>query len=322
MSGHTETDDVAPAHDGLLYSSDEELLRFVVPFLRDGIADGEAAVVVANDRTRELIEPVLDDIGPVEFVGAPTVFRRSAAAILAYHELIERALASGAQRVRLISEVDFGNTDDGKVDSIRFEAVANLALAGHPVWNVCLYDVRRTPPDLLSATAHAHPFLVTDHHRRPNPGYLFPAELLRRHSQLRPYTIEAQTPDLELHDLGTSGLSSLRRGIHAAASTSSVIPQAQIDDFLEATSEIAANSLVHGHGPVSVSVWVTQQRIVCTITDQGHGFDDPLAGFLPVPLGGMPGHGFGLWLARNLSDSLDFSVTDDGFTARLACWTN
>lgn len=322
MSGHTDTEDLAPAHDGLLYSSDEELLRFVVPFLRDGIADGEVAVVVANDRTRELLEPALADIGPIEFVEAPTVFRRSAAAVLAYHELIQGALSRGAQRVRLISEVDFGNTPDGKLENIRFEAIANVALTGHPVWNVCLYDSRRTPPELLDTTSQAHPYLVIDHHRRANPGYLFPAELLRRHSQLVPYGVEAQTPDLELLDLGTSGLSSLRRGINAAALASSVVPQAQIDDFLEAISEVATNSLVHGQGPVGVRVWVTQQRIVCTITDRGRGFDEPLAGFLPVPLSGMPGNGFGLWLARNLSDSLDFSTTDDGFTARLACWTN
>jgi anti-sigma regulatory factor (Ser/Thr protein kinase) len=317
-----EADDQVPAHDGLFYSSDEQLLRFAVPFLRDGIAHGEAVVIVANDDTRELLEPALEGLGPVEFVSPHAVFTRTATAVRAYRDLVEEALARGAQRVRAISEVNFGTTTHAQAESIRFEAVANLALAAHPLWNVCLYDVRRIPAELLTASAHAHPYLVTDDHRRPNPDYLPPVELLRRHSQIGPYTIEAQPPSLELHDLHAVGLSTLRRTIHNEATAGSVLPQDQIDDFLEAISEIASNALVHGTGQVSVRAWVTQQRLVCTITDHGSGFDDPLAGFLPAPLNGLPVHGAGLWLARNFSDSLDFSTTADGFTARIACWTN
>lgn len=317
-----EADDHAPAHDGLFYSSDQQLLRFAVPFLRDGIAHDEAVLIVANYGTRALLEPALEGLGPVEFVSPPAVFRRTATAVRAYRDLVEKALARGAQRVRAISEVDFGNTAHARAESVRFEAVANLALAAHPLWNVCFYDVRRIPAELLSASSHAHPYLVTEDHRRPNPDYVPPVELLRRHSQVGPYTIEAQRPDLEFRDLHAVGLSTVRRTIHNAASAGSVLPQGQIDDFLDAISEIASNALVHGAGPVSVRGWVTHQRLVCTITDRGSGFDDPLAGFLPAPMDGLPVHGAGLWLARNFSDSLDFSTTADAFTARIACWTN
>lgn len=77
-------------------------------------------------------------------------------------------------------------------------------------------------------------------------------------------------------------------------------------------SEIASNALMHGAGPVSVRGWITHQRLICTITDRGNGFDDPLAGFLPTPVNGLPVHGAGLWLTRNFSDSLDFSTTAEG----------
>ena len=322
MTGNAEAQEQAHAHDGLFYSSDEQLLRFVVPFLRDGVAHNEAVFIVANDATRALLGPVLEDIGPVEFISPPEVFRRTATAVRTYQELVEKAVARGAQRVRSISEVDFGNTPHGLAENLRFEAVANLALASHPLWNVCLYDLRRLPAELVSASTHAHPYLVSDDDRRPNPDYVPPADLLRRHSQIGPYTVEAQPPDLDFRDLHAVGLSALRKTIKTTASAASVLPQEQIEDFLEAVTEIAANSLVHGEAPVSIRVWVTQQRIVCTITDRGQGFDDPLAGFLPTPRNGLPVHGAGLWLARNFTDSLDFSTTEDGFTTRLACWTN
>jgi anti-sigma regulatory factor (Ser/Thr protein kinase) len=322
MNATEKTGDLAPAHDGLFYSSDQELLHVVVPFVRDAVTHNEAVLVVASDHTREVLEPVLRDIGPVEYVNPSVVFRRTATAVHTYRELVEKALGRGARRVRALNEVHFGETLHARAETIRFEAVANVGLAAHPLWHVCLYDVRRTPPDLLSASAHAHPYVVSADDRRPNPEYVPPVELLRRHSQIPPYTIEAQPPDLEFRDLSAVGLSTLRRAIQTTASAATVLPQGRIDDFIEALSEIASNSLVHGEAPVTTRVWVTQQRIVCTVTDRGNGFDDPLAGFLPASPNALPVHGSGLWLARNFSDSLDFSTSDDGFTARLACWTN
>lgn len=322
MRANAETGTPAPAHDGLFYASDEQLLQFVVPFVRDGIAHHEAVVVVAHDSTRKLLEPVLADVGPVEFVSPPQVFRRTVGAVRIYQELVQRAVERGAPRVRAISQVDFGAAGHGREENVRFEAVANLALAAQPLWNVCLYDVRRLPDELVSTSAQAHPYLVSENERWPNPDYVPPAELLRRHSQIGPYRVEAQPPDLDVRDLHAVGLSRLRKDILVTASAGSVLPQEQIDDFLEAVNEIVTNSLVHGKGPVSIRVWVTQQRIVCTVTDRGGGFDDPLAGFLPGPMNGLPVHGAGLWLARNFTDSLDFSTTENGLTARLACWTN
>jgi anti-sigma regulatory factor (Ser/Thr protein kinase) len=315
-------DGVGPAHDGFVFTSDEQLVRFAVPFLREGLERQEAAVVVVGERARQLLAPALEGVGPVVFVSPPEVFRRTPRALLAYQELVEQALADGAAGVRAVSEVDFGDNDYARTESVRFEAVANLALAQHPLWNVCLYDVRRTPAELLSTSTQAHPYLVNDQQRRRNPDFIPPAELLRRHSQVSPYRVEAEAPDLEVQDLRPVGLAGLRTAVNDAAASDSVLPAGQIDDFLEAVTEVATNALRHGEGPVHIRMWVTQQRLVMTVTDRGAGFDDPLAGFLPPLIEALPVNGSGLWLARNLSDSLDFSRTTSGFIARIACWTS
>jgi hypothetical protein len=54
-------------------------------------------------------------------------------------------------------------------------------------------------------------------------------------------------------------------------------------------------------------------RFVCEIADHGSGLDDPLAGYLPP----RPGHGAGLWVARQLTRRLDMVSTERGLTTRL-----
>jgi anti-sigma regulatory factor (Ser/Thr protein kinase) len=309
------------AHDGLYYASDDELVEFAVPFLREA-APNEAVVVIAGGPTRELLTPAVKEMDQVSLLPSTEIFTRTATAILAYQELTENAVAKGARRVRAISEVDFGSTPAGLAENLRFEAVANIALAQQPLWNVCLYDVRRRPPPVVDHTTRAHPYLVSARERQPNPRYLDPADLLRRHSQTTPYALEAGTPLVTVPDLRTTGLAGLRCTIHHAAYASSGLSSSRVDDFVEAVNELATNSCTHGRGKVSVKMWAKGHQLVCTVTDQGVGFDDPLAGFIPIPLDTMPVHGAGLWLARNFSDSLDFIQTPQGFSARVSSWSD
>ena len=66
-----------------------------------------------------------------------------------------------------------------------------------------------------------------------------------------------------------------------------------------------------------IRLWSTARQTVCTVTDAGPGFDDPLAGYLPAHGGDMSRGGMGLWLARQLCDQVTLARTPDGFTVRL-----
>jgi anti-sigma regulatory factor (Ser/Thr protein kinase) len=302
-------------HDALFVRSDEELVDFAVPFLRAGLEAHEASLVVCSPQTNALLVDALDRGHGIIFVPGAEVFRRTTRALLAYEQMVERELDRGASRVRIIGEVGFGDHPRGRAESMRFEAVANVALTRHPLWNVCVYDTRRLPRDALAFGEATHPVLIDGNERRPNEAYRDPAEMLRRAPSEGPDPIEDSPPALQVADFDRFGLATLRSAIRQVAVTRSALPLSRLEDFVEAVSELAGNAVKHGSGRVRVRLWVSVSRVVCTVTDQGEGFDDPLAGYVQP----RPGHahGMGLWLVRNLTDSLSFGRTPEGFTARV-----
>nr|BFE79221.1 hypothetical protein GCM10020093_018220 [Planobispora longispora] len=62
-------------------------------------------------------------------------------------------------------------------------------------------------------------------------------------------------------------------------------------------------------------LWADPSRLVCTIVDQGPGFDDRLLGYSP-PSGDLRG-GAGLWLARRSCDRVETFRPPGGFGVRL-----
>ena len=100
------------------------------------------------------------------------------------------------------------------------------------------------------------------------------------------------------------------------ARAGSALPLRKVEDFFLAVTEVATNALQHGRRPVRVRLWTAPGRLVCTVTDRGEGFNDPLVGYAPAPDGDHTA-GNGLWLARLLCDQLDTARDPDGFTVRL-----
>jgi anti-sigma regulatory factor (Ser/Thr protein kinase) len=92
----------------------------------------------------------------------------------------------------------------------------------------------------------------------------------------------------------------------------------QREELHLAAAEVAANAFRHGVRPVSVRMWTDGDRLVCAITDSGHSFADPLAGFRPAHGTDLGRGGMGLWLARKLWDSVDLLPGPDGLTVRLS----
>jgi anti-sigma regulatory factor (Ser/Thr protein kinase) len=94
------------------------------------------------------------------------------------------------------------------------------------------------------------------------------------------------------------------------------LPDDRVQDFLVAVTEMVANAMQHGDNRAELALWVAAAGVVCDVYDQGQGLDDPLAGFLP-PGGDDAPKGIGLWVARQLSDTLAISSGPDGTVVRL-----
>ena len=303
------------AHDALLYGSDQELLSDAVAFVRAGVDAGETTMVVCTEPTSALLRAALDGDPRVVFSTGSEVYRRTPQTILAFQQLLEREVAAGARRVRVVGEVVFGEHPASWSEWARYEAVINRAVAPYPVWGVCLYDTRRLPGQVLAAAQLTHPYLRTVGSRAANPRYLDPGEFLRRFPDAGPDPVEATRPVLEVDDL--TGLWRLRRRLLHVALAGSALASETIGEFVAAVSEVATNAMQHGRPPVRVRAWATPTRLLCTVTDQGAGIEDPFAGY--VPAHSDPARdGRGLWLARMLCDHITFRRTPEGFTVRLA----
>jgi anti-sigma regulatory factor (Ser/Thr protein kinase) len=94
-------------------------------------------------------------------------------------------------------------------------------------------------------------------------------------------------------------------------------PRDAVEDFLLAVDEMTSNAMRHGGPPVHLRLWVADDRIVCTISDRGPGWDDPFAGYGPAHGQDLSRGGMGLWLARQLCDHVDISSNGDGGGARV-----
>src|SRR6266550_8308616 len=126
-------------HEALVYSSDEEFLARIIPFLGDGIAAGQPVIAaVMADKAALLRKALGRDAQHVSFVDASTHYRRPARAIAEYRRQLDEGLAgSHAELARVLGEVQFGSTRQEHEDWTRYESVLNRAFAGLPVWIVC-----------------------------------------------------------------------------------------------------------------------------------------------------------------------------------------
>ncbi|MFR9802830.1 anti-sigma factor RsbA family regulatory protein [Pseudonocardia sp. RS010] len=302
-------------HHALIHDTSDDLLRAAVPFLRAGLAGGDTAVLVCRpERNAQIGEALGPDAG-VAVLPQGDIYLRHAYAVATYRAMMRRHLDTGTGRVRLVGEVDFGAGPDTWDEWIRFESVVNAVLAPYPLSSVCVYDTAVLPEAVVASAEQTHPMLLTPTGPRRNPRYVPPEAFLRAEPERDP--LEAGAPTVEFGVLGTLGeITGLRRRMRATPALTG-LPTGRTD-LVAAVAEVAANGLVHGRRPVRVRMWVASTRILCTVTDQGPGFDGGLAGYAPVDTDDPQRTGAGLWLARQNCDRLETARTPEGFVVRLS----
>jgi anti-sigma regulatory factor (Ser/Thr protein kinase) len=301
-------------HDALLYDSPAALVDRAVPFLLDGLAAGDAAVVATSAATADILRDAVNADPRVHVLERGDVYRaRTPTAITTFRALADQRVAEGAARVRVVGEVDFGPTERDWLEWQRYEAVVNEALADWPLWGLCVFDTQRLPAPVLESALRTHPSVVTPDGREPNPLFTAPVGYL--HSLPVPdEPLEDSVPRIWARDVGD--FIGLRHTVAAELAPVDA-PRDLIEDFLLAVDEMTSNAVRHGKPPVELRLWIAGDRIVCSIRDRGPGFDDPFAGYGPAHGDDLSRGGMGLWLARQLCDHVDISGDDDGAQVRL-----
>ena len=300
-------------HDALLFSSPDELAAATVPFVQEGLAAGDVVVVTASPATADVVRTAVDD-DRVRVLPRDVAYgRRTPAAVTAFRRLTDELAATGARRVRVLGETDFGRTEREQLEWQRYEAVLNDALADWPLWGLCLFDTTRLPETVLESVARTHPTVVAGRSRTPNPRFVDPAAYLRG-LPVPEEPLQSGVPRLAVDDV--ADLIALRHAV-AAELASVGGPREVVEDFLLAVDETTSNAVRHGAPPVDLRLWTSADRVVCAVTDHGRGLDDPFAGYGPAHGQDLSRGGMGVWLARQLCDHVDISSGPDGVTVRL-----
>jgi anti-sigma regulatory factor (Ser/Thr protein kinase) len=293
-------------HGALLYGEPTVYAERVVPFLQEGLDDGESVLAVApRDRLATLRDGLGSDAERVTFIDSNSFYTRPVRVLSAYTQTVRREIRS-TRRVRAIAEIPFGPTSLEWDEWTSYEAIINRALAPLPLWVVCAYNEGEMPQQLIDAMWRTHPEVGTDDWA-VSPHFEAPEDVVRANAvEPRPL------PELRSSSPGADPASFRERLAEELAAQD--VPPLRAIDMILAANEVAENAWVHGGGPEELRVGRVDGRFVCEIVDRGEGFDDPFAGFIPPDLEGKPA---GLYVARQLTWKLEHFDSDRGHTVRL-----
>lgn len=302
-------------HLAAVIGSDHDLLATVLPHLDEGLRSGDLVVLSCPAETAALINGALGErAGAVESDSRLCFLDPVPDSVAEAEQLAQRAQSTGSGRLTFVGQLRFGPQPRNWREGLRYEAVVNDLLAAQPVSVLCLFDRRELSAEVLAGAAATHPEMCSAGRSYRSPAYQEAAEFVRRLPLPREPMEDAEP--LFAVDAAPS-LLALRRALRAAVD--GCVPDAdQSTDLQFAVSEIAANAFRHGAPPVSARLWVSGDRLVCTVTDRGRGLDLPFAGFRPAHGPDLSRGGMGLWLARKLWDHVDLLPGEPGLTVRLS----
>ncbi len=294
-------------HDALFYADDTEFTAALGPFIRDGLAHGDALICAVTRGNIEVLQAHLGgDADRLTFIDRDEWYRRPAATIAGWQRLLGEAMDAGHGYVRIVGEVAFGEADRHPTWT-RYESALNELFAAAPAWIVCPYNTRTLAPQVLSDAMRTHAG-VFDPVRRPSDDFQPTRELFAQITETLPEAMGALAVEVVIDDL--TGLPPARQAVTRAAAATGAEPQ-RIEELQLVVSELVGNSLRHGAGKRRLCLWISEHSFTGEVTDEGDGFGDPLAGY-QAPGTGTAG-GWGLWLSQQLCDQLAI-VRDNGIT--------
>jgi CheY-like chemotaxis protein len=169
-------------HEALVYSSPDELAAGALPFLRQGLANGDHLLVILTEAGRAVVEDALGDgAARVTFIDADEWYQSPELAFDRYTHYVDDQIGRGARRVRILAEISWpASFEPSDVASWkRYEAGISGALASVPVSFVCTYDTRKLPPEIIIDARRTHPVLRSSVGARPSAQYVPPGAFIR-----------------------------------------------------------------------------------------------------------------------------------------------
>ena len=181
-------------HICTFFRTSAEKYRVLMPFIREGMEQGDRAFHIVNpslrsehaqriaeagiDAARAEVEGQLEVIGWDEAYLRAGSFDRSAMLSL-LPVLLNDGRARGFPITRFIADMAWALTDPGALDLLEYECRVNLALpkAGDIV--ICSYDLDKFGAEIVIDALRTHPIVLIGGIVQRNPFYVPPEELLK-----------------------------------------------------------------------------------------------------------------------------------------------
>ena len=301
----------ALTHQALIYSSEAEFLAAAVPFCQDGVAHGDALMVLAGAATTALLRPALAGIGPVDFIAAERWYDTPGGALGAAHRYVDECVTEhGRVGIRVLGEPVWQGRDTVETaEWTRYESALNLALAGSPAWLLCAYDARLLPAPVVAGARRSHPQLREGTAARFSSDYVEPTDPQGAwNHRLAPLPAAGEST-LDFR----SDLSPVRAFVAATARAFGASPD-EVERLVFSVNELATNALQHG-GEGRLTMHLDGRRVVCDVTNPGPHSTDWFLGYRP-PLPDQE-RGYGLWTVRQLCHLVQIDTHDGRTTFRL-----
>jgi anti-sigma regulatory factor (Ser/Thr protein kinase) len=301
------------AHEVLHYRGDEDFVRTLSAFVRDGLADDDAIAVTESPRRIGVLRDSLgSDASTIRFVDETELGANPARIIAFWHGFLQEHTLQG-RRIRGIGEPAWPGRRDAELSECRMhEFLLNRVFDVGPAWRLlCPYDAESLPASVLEDSLVTHPWRHTETGAEANDGYR-DAGIVEAFEV--PLPLPPKWARRMAYDLST--LADVRRAVASLARVYSV-SQVRIDDLVLASSEIAANSARHGGGSGVLRLWRDADGLQLQFADRGHMLE-PLAGRRMPPSTAIGGRG--VFLANQLCDLVQLRSSAAGTTARLTTW--
>ncbi|MGP3911175.1 anti-sigma factor RsbA family regulatory protein [Nonomuraea sp. 10N515B] len=294
-------------HVGVPYDSDESFLDLTVPRVRAALDEDRRVLVITGAARLALLADALgDDAGHVDTRVSTAWYGHPYRTLAAYHDYTR------GRRTLVIAEPSWEGLSRREItELIRYESVVNAALSAASAVMLCMYDLREVPPAALDYHEVNHPLLLGVDGEATSTRFIPPHQLVLNddHAPLPepgPGAVTIRFTGRELRWLRQSvGEYARAAGMDRNLITSLVI----------SVSEIAANSIEHGAGYGTITMWENNGELICEIADPGGSLDDPLPGYIP-PEPESP-RGYGLWISRQLCDLVELRTEGGLLRVRL-----
>ncbi len=298
-------------HEALLYAGLAEFTEGTTSFIRQGLEDDEAILVIVDAAKLEFLTAELgDDAHRVRFADMAGVGLNPARIIPAWHDFVNEHAPTGRGFRGIGEPISNPRNASALVECQRHESLLNLAFDGAPAWRLqCPYDVSALAPEVIDEALRSHPLIRAEGTEGRSDTYRdFVAVATPFDLPLPPPAVAPEVRSFELGDLSDLRSFVLNRSVALGLSVTNA------RDLVLALNEIATNSLRHGGGRGELRVWAEDGYVLCEIGDAGH-IDRPLIGReRPVP---GQASGLGVWLANQLCDLVQIRTFRDGSVVRI-----